>query len=182
MASHLLTPKAVLSFPVLFSPKPRVQGEPVYSCALLFGPAAQKTPEYKALQQSVTDAAKGMFGDKVNMKSLTLPFHDAGEKEYSGYNAGDVYISPWSKQRPSVVDRRKQEVIDPSEVYAGQIVIANVTAFAWSNTGKKGVSFGLNHLLIWDATAPRIDGRVNADKAFASVEDLDDEEESASAF
>ncbi len=175
MATHLLTPKGVLSFPALFAPKARSQGsEPVYSCSILFAPAEQKSPEYKALQQGVLDVAKEKFGANVNMKALMLPFRDAAEKEYEGYGPGVIYINPWTKTKPGIVDGRLQDVLDRNEVYAGQIVRANVTPFAWTNSGKRGVSFGLNHIQLVDKNAPRIDGRIAANKAFTPLEDLED--------
>jgi hypothetical protein len=171
--AHLLTPNATLSFPVLFAPKPRSEGsKPVYSCALLFDKKAQASAEYKAMQSACIDAAKAKFGANVNLKSLTFPFRDAGEKDYSGYEDGLTYINPWSEQRPGVVDARVQDVIDPSLVYAGMTVRASIAPFAWSNSGKKGVSFGLNHLQLVKE-GDRIDGRIPASKAFKPIEDSD---------
>lgn len=171
--ANILTPNATLSFPVLFAPKPRSEGaKPVYSCALLFDKAAQASAEYKAMQTACIEAAKAKFGANVNLKTLTFPFRDAGEKDYAGYDDGFTYINPWSEQRPGVVDAQVQDVLDSSAVYAGQTVRASLSPFAWSNSGKKGVSFGLNHLqLVKDGT--RIDGRIAASKAFKPIEDSD---------
>jgi hypothetical protein len=179
-ATALNTPYAVLSFPQIFSPKPRAEGgDPVFSCSLLFAVAEQKSPAFKAMQDAVLSLAKEKF-PSVPVKSLMLPFRDAGEKAYSGYEPGMLYISPWSKYKPGVVDVRLQDVLDPAEVWAGQKVRANVLPFAWTNTGKRGISFGLNHIQIIDKTAPRIDGRAAANKVFDAVET--DEEDSESPF
>jgi len=171
MANNILTPNATLSFPALFAPKPRSEGaKPVYSCSLLFSPEAQRSPEYKAMQMACANAAKAKFGADVKFASLLLPFRDAGEKEHAGYEEGWTYISPWSEQRPGVVDAQVQDVIDPSLVYAGQTVRASIAPFAWKNSGRMGVSFGLNHLqLVKEGT--RIDGRIPANKAFKPIED-----------
>jgi hypothetical protein len=176
--AHLLTPRAVLSFPHLFSPIPKIKGgdpaDLVYSCSLLFAPAEQKTPEFKAMQQAVIDAAKEKLGANVNLKTLDLPFHDGASKDYEGYGPGVVYINARSKKKPGIVGRRLQDITDPEDVYAGQIVIASVSAFGWSFSGKKGVSFGLNHIQVVDKDAARIDGRVAANKAFSPLDDLED--------
>jgi hypothetical protein len=173
----LLTPYATLSFPTLFTPKPRSEGgDPVFSCSLLFGVSEQKSKEYKALQAACVEAAKNKFGATVNLSSVAMPFRDASEKDYVGYDDGVMYINPWSKQKPGIVDARLGDILDPAQVYAGQIVRAQVTPFAWLNTGKKGVSFGLNNIQIIKADAPRIDGRVAANKAFNAVEEAEDEE------
>jgi hypothetical protein len=173
-ATALNTPYATLSFPQLFTPKPRSEGaEPVFSCSLLFAPAEQKTAEFKAMQNAVLALAKDKFPN-IPVKSLMLPFRDAEEKAYVGYEAGMLYISPWSKYKPGIVDVRLQDVLDPAEVWAGQIVRANILPFAWTNSGKKGISFGLNHIQLIKKDAPRIDGRAAANKVFETVEGEDD--------
>jgi len=173
----LLTPTATISFPTLFTPKARSEGgEPVFSCSLLFGVSEQKSKEYKAMQAACIEAAKAKFGEKVNISQVQMPFRDASEKDYVGYDDGVMYINPWTKQKPGIVDARLQDVLDPSLVYAGQKVRAQVTPFAWMNSGKKGVSFGLNNIQIVKADAPRIDGRVAANKAFDAIEEEEDEE------
>lgn len=169
MANNLITPEATLSFPVFKAPRPRSENsKPVYSCALLFDASAQKSAEYKAMQQACVEAAKTKFGANVNLKSLTFPFRNAGEKEYAGYEEGFTYINPWSEQRPGVVDHNVQDILDVGSVYAGMKVRASIAPFAWANSGKKGVSFGLNHIQVL-ADGTRIDGRISADRAFGKV-------------
>jgi hypothetical protein len=176
----LVTPYATLSFPTLFTPKPRAEGgEAVYSCALLFDEAAQKSKEYKAMQDACVAVFKEKFGATTSMKGATFPFRDAGEKadKYQGYEEGVMYINPWTKQKPGIVDARLQDVLSPDQVYAGQLVRAQVTPFPWKNSGKMGVSFGLNHIQIVKADAPRIDGRVAANKAFDAIDGEDDDDD-----
>lgn len=162
------TPYATLSFANIFTPRPRAEGgQPVYSCSLIFDPQQQRSPQYKALQDAVITAARAEFGANINLKSLQMPFRDAGEKTYDGYEAGHIYISPWSKNKPGVVDVNRQDILVPDEVWSGQLVRANVTPFAWTHTGRKGVSFGLNHIqIIQSEGRVRLDGRPTAKAAF----------------
>ena len=163
------TPYATLSFQNIFTPRPRVEsGPPVYSCSLIFDPAQQKSPQYKALQDACIQAARKEFGDNVNLKSIKMPFRDAGEKSYDGYHAGHTYISPWSKNKPGVVDVNRQDILLPEEIWSGQLVRANLTPFAWNHSGSgKGVSFGLNHIqIIQSEGRQRLDGRPTAKSAF----------------
>jgi hypothetical protein len=166
--TSLNTPYATLSFANIFTPRPRAEGgAAVYSCSLIFDPAQQKTPAYKALQDACIAAARKEWGDNVNLKGVGMPFRDAGEKEYDGYHPGHVFISPWSKNKPGVVDVNRQDVHLPEEVWSGQLVRANVTPFAWTHTGRKGVSFGLNHIqIIKSEGQARLDGRPTAKAAF----------------
>lgn len=166
----MLTPKGILSFPNLFSPKPRSEGaEPCYSCAILFDADARATKEYKALEDACVRVAQEKFGKDVKMSTVTMPFRDGNEKDYAGY-PGTMFISPWTKQKPGVVDKNVEPIIDPSEVYAGNVVIASVTPFAWTASGRKGVSLGLQHVQVVKA-GERIDGRASAEATFKPVDD-----------
>jgi Enterobacter phage Enc34, ssDNA-binding protein len=164
----LNTPYATLSFANIFTPRPRFEGQdPVYNCSLIFDPAQQKSPAYKALQDACIQAARKKWGDSVNLKTVEMPFRDAGKKTYDGYHPGHTYISPWSKAKPGVVDTNRQDILLPEEVWSGQLVRANVAPFAWDASGKKGVSFGLNHLqVIQSEGRQRLDGRPSAGSAF----------------
>jgi hypothetical protein len=173
-STNIVTPTGTLSFPQLFTPKPRSEGaKPVYSCTILFDTEAQSSVEYKAMQTACLDAAKLKFGANVNLKQVLFPFRDAAEKSYKGYDPGKVFINPWSESQPTVVDEQVQDVINPSLIYAGQNVRAYVVAKGWLNSGKKGVSFYLNGLQIVDHKAPRIDDRINAKSIFKPIEDTD---------
>jgi Protein of unknown function (DUF2815) len=129
------------------------------------------------MQEACLEAARSKWGATVKMDQVAMPFRDAAEKadKYQGYEPGVMFINPWTKQKPGIVDARLQDVLTPEEVFAGQIVRAQVSPFAWQNSGKKGVSFGLHHVQIVKHDAPRIDGRVAANKAFTAVDDDFDE-------
>lgn len=170
----IITPYATLSFPTLFSPRPRSKkgnAEAVYSCQLLFRPEVQKTPEFKALQEAAKEAFIEEFGEKAFQKGIVSPFRKAEEKDqYKADFAGWVFISPWTKNKPGIVDALGNDVLVSDEVYAGQEVRAYVNPFAWDSEQGKGVSFGLNGLQIVKKDAPRIDGRVPLNKVFGAIE------------
>ena len=167
--AHINTPYGTLSFPSLFQPRARADGgEPVYSAVLLFNPEQQKTKEFKAMIDACNAKAKEKFGADVKLKDVKLPFRDAGEKagQWGGFEEGDVFISPWSVGKPTVVDAFRETIFTPEDVWAGQLVRMNLTPYAWTNSGRKGVSFALNHVQIVDPDRPRIDGRASASSAF----------------
>lgn len=177
--SSLNTPYGVLSFPSLFQPKPRADGgDPVYSAVIIFSPAQQQNAAYKALQDACISAAKEEWGDRVNLKELKMPFRDAGEKagQWGGFEVGHTFLSPWSKSRPGIVNSQRQDVLLPEEVWGGQLVRMNVSPFAWMNSGRKGVSFGLNHVQIVRTDTPRLDGRGSASSAFDDGQVTEEEE------
>lgn len=168
----IITPTGVLSFPKLFKPEPRSKGgEPVFSTSLIFDADAQKDARWKALKQEVRDAIADKWGDvKANdhafLKRLAMPWRDAAEKQYEGYGAGKLFISPWSKFKPGLIDCNKVDILVPTDVWAGQLARAFVTPFAWENLGKMGVSLQLEHVQIVRADMARIDGRTSAASAF----------------
>lgn len=167
----LNTPYGILSFPNLFQPKPRStdpKAEPVYSAVLIFSPVQQQDKAYKALVDACIQTAKDEWGDKVDLKSVKMPFRDAGEKEgsWSGFEAGHTFISPWTKTKPGIVNSQRQDVLLPEEVWGGQTVRMNLNPYPWVNSGRKGVSFALNHVQIVRTDTPRLDGRGSPSAVF----------------
>ena len=171
--SLILTPTGIMSFPHLFTPRPRAEGgEPVYSVSLIFDAVAQKTDAYKQMQLEVKRCAEATFTQNgtVDWPALRLPFRDAGEKaKYAGYTAGDVFINLWSKNRPGVYDPHNDEILVPGDIYAGQKARAKINAYDYS-TVTKGVNFGLQHIQIVDMKGDRLDGRVSGADAFEPIE------------
>ena len=164
---HLVTPYAIISFPHLFTPRPKAEGgKPVYSAAFLFDEKAQKTPQFKAMKDVVEAIIKEKF-PKVARSQLYIPFRDGEEKadQYDGY-AGTVFFNASSDRKPPIIDARKQPVLLPEEVWAGQLVRASINPFPFDRAGNKGVSWGLNSVQIVKADMPRIDGALSPEKTF----------------
>jgi hypothetical protein len=172
------TPIGILSFPVLFTPKPRAPGgEPTYQLNLLFDKSAQATPAYANLRKAVADAIKEEWGpqklaDKDFMRKLRLPFRRCKEKSYEGYDIEDgIYIAPWSKNRPGLIDARRNEISVPGDIWAGQMARATVSPFAYAQSGNMGVNFGLNNVQICRTDGKRLDGRRAAKDEFGDYDD-----------
>ena len=184
--TQILTPPATLCFPNLFTPRaPSVAGEPRFSCILLFDKAQQEMPAYKNLRQGVFTVIQDKYGPRAKdmLKQLRLPFRDAGEKEYNGFEPGMTYINPWLDPqygKPQIIDRNGDDVTVPGDVFAGQLVRAAVRPFCYDTNGNKGVSFGLHSIQIIEADRPRLDGRRSARDVFndgaygPTAEDQDD--------
>lgn len=172
---NIRTPIGILSFPVLFSPRPRAPGgEPVYQLSLLFDKQAQAHADYAALKRAVAQVIDDQWGagkssDRGFLNGLRLPFRKTSDKQYKGYDIPDgIFISPWSKNRPGIVDANRAEITMAEDVWAGQYARATVSPFAYNQAGNKGVSFGLNNLQICRTDGERLDGRR------AAVDDFDD--------
>lgn len=180
--SSLITPRGILSFPALWVAKSPAPGaEPRFSCNIIFNKAAQATPEYKALRAAIAAVIDERFGmgksrDATFLKKIKMPFRSCDERDYTGYDVeGGVFISPWTKNRPGVVDAQRQDILDASEVWSGQIVRASVHAFAFDTAGNRGAAFNLNNLQVTKSDMPRLDGRRAAKDEFG--DDLDQDQD-----
>src|SRR5215510_14412689 len=153
MANSIITPYGVLAFPAVFEPRavPGSGQEPRYSIMLVFDEAAQKKPEFKALQDEILTAANERFpGNRGNHKGLRMPIRKAEEKadKYAGFENGHVFVSAWTKERPGLVDRNRNEILTKAEVWAGQLARARVRPFAYDTSGNKDVGLMLEHVQI----------------------------------
>lgn len=169
----ILTPVGTLSFVNIKEARPVVEGgTPRFSVNLIFSQMAQRTPEFAKLQEAIAECIKDKWGSKVP-SNLRTPLRDGGEKEgtYAGYSKGTVFINPWSKERPGVVDAQKQDILDLGNVYAGQEGRAFVRPFAYDTGSNKGVGLLLDALQVVK-DGPRIDGKTPASSAFPSFEEV----------
>lgn len=153
--------------------------DPRYSAMLLFDSLGVQSSAYAELRKLVQEAAADKFGaakaaDANFMRSLRLPFRNAAEKDYDGFDKGEIYIAPWSTKAPGVIDLYGNDMV-PTDVWSGQLARATVRAFAYDSNGNKGVSFGLEHVQIIKQDMPRIDGRRSATAAFKDAAASDDQ-------
>ena len=170
----IITPKAILSYPHLFEPRPAtLGGEPMYSCSLVFEPGT----DLSQLEAEALRVAREKWGEKTDLLlrtgKLRLPFRTDGEEK--GYPPGIVFINVRSKQAPGIVDRyagpdgKPVKITDPSVLYPGAYVRASVRAFAYDTNGNRGVSFALvNIQKLGDGE--RLDGRKKAEDEFQAFE------------
>lgn len=170
MANSVVTPGGILAFPTFFEARSAVPGqEPRFSTLILFDEAAQKTKEFKELQDQIVAAIKEKFGAQPP-KNLRMPIRDAAEKsEYAGFTDGKVFISAWSKQRPGIVDAMGNEIHAKDDVWAGQLARLYVRPFGYDTSGNKGVGVMLEHVQILKKDLPRTDGRKSAAQVFGKV-------------
>jgi hypothetical protein len=109
----------------------------------------------------------GKSSDKNFIAKLRSPFRKCEEKKYKGYDIpGGIYITPWSNRRPGIIDAQRTEITVPDDVWAGQLVRATVSPFAYLQSGNMGVSFSLNNIQICRTDGERLDGRRNAQDDF----------------
>lgn len=173
MSEKVITPVARLSFPALFEPKAMEPGqEPKYSATLLFPLDA----DLSALKKAAAAAAEEKFGakakDLIKAGKIKWPIKDQADKSHlQGYTEGS-FIAARSSAKPGVVNAALQPIIDPADVFAGVLVRASVSAYAYDHpVGGKGVSFSLNNVMVVRDDGVRFDGRSSPDQDFAEFKD-----------
>lgn len=170
--TEIVTEPCRLAFPALFKPKPTTKGgtDLKYQAALLLPPDYDMT----GLVECVKAAMVKKWGKVIKLVGKNNPLRkcdDLDEDDHAtGYDAGWRFINTKSGYQPSVLDQKKQEVLDEKKVYPGMWVRAHLSAFAWEHAqGGKGVSFSINAVqLVKDDT--RLDGRKNAKDVFGEIE------------
>ncbi|MGV8846404.1 DUF2815 family protein [Tessaracoccus sp.] len=152
---------------------------PKFSTVLLI-PKSDKTT-MKKLREAQANALKN--GEKTVFKGK-IPanwgdtIHDGDEDadlERNPEYAGCWYLSVSAKTRPGVVDQALNPITDTTEMYSGCYVRASLNAFAYSQSGNKGVSFGLNNIQKMADGEP-LGGRSRAEDDFEELDSEDDGE------
>lgn len=168
----IITPTFRLAFEALFKPArsldPAKPGK--YGATMLFPKEGCDITELKKLAMAAIEAKWGADKSKWP-KGLHNPIQDGDEHpEWTGFE-GCWYVRAVSNYAPAVVDQtlKPVEALEGNEkVYSGCYCRAQVNAFAWENTGKKGVSFGISAIQkVKDGE--RFGGRVDASKVFDKV-------------
>jgi len=178
----ILTPVGTLYFPALYKAKGNKQVPAQaerFSGMLLFDKLGVASGAYQALRQGVFEALVNKFGAaKANDQKFTaqcrFPFRAASEKQYEGFENGEIFISAWApsdQKRPDVIDLQGNRVTDESLVFMGQLARFTVRPFAYDTSGNKGVGLILEHAQIVKFDMPRLDGGVSAEQAFSGADD-----------
>lgn len=120
--------------------------EPRYSASLLIDKDDKETlskVKY-AIQEAFKTGQDKKFWGKDKPARFHNPLRDGDEErpDDAAY-AGKYYINAKNKYKPGIVDRRLQEIIDPSEIYSGMYANVSIAFFPFSRSGNKGISASL---------------------------------------
>lgn len=174
MADNIITPEFRAAFISVFKATAAKNADgtinkPKYSVRAAFPPTA----DLSAIKREAEGAAKEKWGDKIP-KTLRSPFRINEELENPVVGIGDDWIimtfSANEDRRPGIVDAKLQDIIDDADVYSGAWYRAQIRAFAYDNSGNKGVSFGLQNVQKLRDDEPIGGSRIPASKAFEAVE------------
>ena len=150
MDTKVVTGKVRLSYCHLFSPDEKSK----YGCTILI-PKEDKDTLAK-IKRAIESAKVGgvkKLGDKngVIPKTVKTSVHDGdGEKpnggEYGEECKGHYVINASSTQKPAIVDKSCNEILDSTAVYSGCYARVSVNFYAYNTDGNKGIACGLNNI------------------------------------
>ncbi len=173
----MITGECIISYPAVFKPAPNPSGQMKFSCSLLISKDDKASVE--ALRAAVDKAVlrgKEKWGGKVP-KFRYEPIRDGDAELATGEKTDGIYknkyfINASGDTAPGVVDKYAKPLLDQSLLYAGCIVRADVNPFPYKNGGNCGVGWGLNNIMLV-RDGQRLDGRQNAEDAFAGFADAE---------
>ena len=167
----ITTPEFRVSYANVFEPA-KFEGQPSkYGVTMLF----PKTADISGLKKLAAAAVAEKWPAKEQRpKGLRSPFRDGDteKQDTQGYE-GMIFIRANSKQKPGVVDRQRNMIVDDSEFYSGCYARATLTAYAYDTKGNRGVAFGLQNIQKLRDGEP-FSGRTNAEDDFDVYEDDSD--------
>ena len=143
--TRIPTPYFRASFVSVITKKAQPNGEMKYSLTMLF----PKDTDFAKMKALAAETAKAKWGSIPD--GLVSPFKDGNEKAKKYPSHADmVVVEARTDYKPGIVGPDgKTEILDqeaPDGFYSGCWARAKVNAFAWENSGRKGVSFGLSNL------------------------------------
>ncbi|MCZ8518865.1 DUF2815 family protein [Paenibacillus caseinilyticus] len=148
--TKVITGKVRFSYVHVFKPQAMEDGQdPKYSVTLLIPKSDKDTlKKIQAATNAAIEAGKSKWGGKIP-PNLKKPLRDGdAEKDTEMYPeyAGHYFLNCSSKQKPGIVDRDRNEILDSTEVYSGCYGRVSLNFYTFDAKGNRGVAAGLNNL------------------------------------
>ena len=171
--TKVTTGKVRLSYAHLFEPHAIEGNEPKYSVSVIIPKSDTET--LNAIKEAVNEAkeqGRAKWGGKIPA-TLKTPLRD-GDKERPEDEAykNCYFLNASSKNKPGVVDKDVQPILDATEVYSGCYGRLTLNFYPFSASGNKGIAAGLGNVQKLEDGEP-LGGFARAEDDFESVEDAD---------
>ena len=161
--AHLITGKVRLSYEHVWEPVSINGGDEKYSVSLIIPKSDTET--IKAKQDG-----RDKFGGKIPA-NLKLPLRDGDiERPDDEAYADSYFINANSKDKPHIVDRNVDPILDRSEIYSGCYARVSISIYAFNSNGSKGIACGLGNIQKIADGEP-LGGRTRAEDDFSVYED-----------
>lgn len=179
MSTKVITGKVRFSYVNIFKSRAFQAGQDAkYSVCLLIPKDDKKTLKKikAAIEEAVQEGIASKWGGK-KPANLKLPLRDGDDEradeapEYEGM----YFLNANSAQKPGIVDKDLNEILDPDEVYSGCWGRASINFYAFNSNGNKGVGVGLNNIQKLSDGDPLGAARASAESDFS--DDFEDDED-----
>jgi hypothetical protein len=152
MSTRVVTGKCRFSyFNALASRKNELSGKDEFSTQVLVPKSDTET--VAALKAAAKAALVAKFGDKIP-KNARNPLRDGDtETKQDGSPLGPEYAGHWffnakSVTKPGAVDAHGHDLLGSQDIVSGDYGRVSLNAYAYSQAGNNGVSFGLNNIML----------------------------------
>lgn len=150
MSAKVITGKVRLSYVNIFKSRAFKNGQDAkYSVCLLI-PKQDKATVQKiraAIDEAIREGIATKWGGKkpANLK-LPLRDGDAERADEAPEYADMFFLNANSDRKPGIVDKDRNEILDPDEVYSGCWGRASINFYPFNSNGNRGVGVGLNNV------------------------------------
>lgn len=173
--TKVTTGKVRLSYAHLFEPHAIEGNEPKYSVSVIIPKSDKET--LQAIKDAVNQAkedGKAKWNGKVPTNVKT-PLRDGDtEREGDEAYAGCYFLNANSKNKPGIVDKDVQPILDQSEVYSGCYARLTLNFYAYAASGNKGIAAGLGNVQKLEDGEP-LGGFTRAEDDFEAIESAEDD-------
>jgi hypothetical protein len=136
---------------VMSARKNEMNGKDEFSTQVLVPKSDTET--VSALKAAAKEALTAKFGDKIP-KNVRNPLRDGDTETKSDGSpmgkeyAGCYFFNTKSTNKPGAVDANGQDLLGSNDIVSGDFGRVSLNAYAYDQAGNKGVSFGLNNIML----------------------------------
>ena len=175
--TKVVTEETTLSYCNLNEPRAAVEGgKPKYSASVIIPKSDTKTLEriQNAIQAAYEEGESVLKGTGKSVPALDViktPLRD-GDKERPDDEAykNSYFINANSINKPGIVDKALNPIIDTSEIYSGIKARVSINFYAFNVNGNRGVAAGLGNVQKLSNGTP-LGGSSRPEDDFEAVED-----------
>lgn len=148
--------------------------EPKYSVSAIIPKSDTKTVNrIKAAIEVTKQESIAKWGGKIP-PNLKMPLRDGDiDRPDDEAYAGCYFLNANSREKPQIVDKDVQPILDQTEVYSGCYGNITVTFFGYNSNGNRGIAAGLGNIQKVKDGDP-LGGRARASDEFTTVDDDED--------
>lgn len=119
--------------------------EAKFGMSVIIPKSAKKTIKaIKAAIEAAIEVGKTKHG--TGFKAKKLPLRDGDEEREDAAYANSFFLNANSKNRPGMVDKKVQPILDLKEIKSGDWGNVSLNFYPFNVNGNSGIAVGLNHV------------------------------------